>query len=232
MNVISRNLKSVAIPAALVGLSMMSGIKANAQVLFNYTSSTIFNTTGTSNLTQGGTTLAVAGASDSGDNAFFPGTDIKIGAFTVTSSGPANDVFAAVPFTTTLVVSPQGLFAGTTVTYTLMGTLDTTVNSTQVNATFVGISNLPQTMTDTVGLNFLDLTTSGFPNINLGGTVLQQQPHFDGINPPGGTPAGGFTIHISGGAGQTTVPEPGSVAMIVGMGVSGSAFLMRRRRRA
>jgi hypothetical protein len=232
MNVIARNLKNVAVPAALVGLGLVTGVKANAQVIFNYTSSTVFDSTGTNTITVGGTTLRVDPAFDNNDNAVNPGTDIKLGAFVVNSSGAASDTFSAVPYTTTLTVSPQGIFAGDTVTYIIDGTLDTTVNSTQVNNTFVGISNLPQTKTFTMGSSVLDLTTSGFPGINLGGMVLSNQPHFDGINPPGGTAAGGFTIHISGGVGQTTTPEPGTVALLVSAGVSGSAFVLRKRRRA
>ena len=152
-----------------------------------------------------------------------------MGAFVVNSSGPSNDVFNAVPYTTVLTISPLGVFTGDTITYLIHGTLNTTVNATQVNNTFVGINDLPQTQHLTVGSNTLDLTTSGFLAISPSNTIISNQPHFDGINPPSGTAAGGFTIHITGAAGQTTVPEPGSVAMLIGMGISGSVFLRRKR---
>ena len=229
MNMIMRGIHKMAVPAALVGLGLLSGVKANAQVLFNYTSSTIFNTSGTSVLTQGGTTIRVDQAADNNDNAGFPGTDLKLGAFVVNASGPANDVFNAVPYTTTLTISPLGAFAGNAMTFLIHGTLNTTVNATQVNNTFIGIGDLPQTKNLTVGINTLDLTASGFLAVGPGGTILTNQPHFDGINPPLGTAAGGFTIHVSGAAGQTTTPEPGSIALLVGMGVSGSVFLRRKR---
>jgi hypothetical protein len=51
----------------------------------------------------------------------------------------------------------------------------------------------------------------------------------DGNTPPAGTNGSAAQAFVNGPA---AVPEPGSVALMVGMGISGSAFLLRRRKAA
>ncbi len=225
--------RNLFLPAVAAGLMSIGGM-SHAQVLFNYTSSTVFNSTGTNVFNAGPVQLTVGPEVGTNDNAIFPGTDVTIGAIVATANPNAPNVIIDQFFTTTLTVLPLGVFAGTQSVYTIMGEVQTTVNGTQVNNTFIGINSgqLPQTVNTTVGLNNLTLTTSGFTTINDNDqSIHQQSAKFAGISNPGDTPAGGFTIHISGAQGQTTnTPEPGAVAMLVGMGVSGSAFVLRRRR--
>ena len=75
----------------------------------------------------------------------------------------------------------------------------------------------------------------------LGGNALVLGGHtyaatFMDFTPPSAPPNGGGTSSTGGAFSEhitafANVPEPGSVAMIVGMGISGSAFLLRRKRK-
>ncbi len=53
------------------------------------------------------------------------------------------------------------------------------------------------------------------------------------FTPPSAPPQGGGTSDIGGAFSEhiaASVPEPGSLAMIVGLGITGSAFVLRRKR--
>ena len=154
-----------------------------------------------------------------------------------TQTGPTGSgTFTAVPanFSFDLTV-PSG--TGSTKSFQVLGQIDgtssfdTATNTGASNAFFSPVSILVDGVAQSLiatsspaGRNSLEISGLNF------GTGIAVDVFFDqrdALTAPG--PNNPLTV---GGFVRSSVPEPGTVAMLVGMGVSGSAFLLRKRRRA
>jgi hypothetical protein len=205
-------MKKLCASLLVAGALMGAAAASNAQVLFNYTAVTTFAATGTPVVTQGPFTLTAApGADVTPDNAAFPGTDIVVGAFSVVTTDPlAGTTHFDQDFSVLLTILRPG---GGTNTGILTGNIQFDVNGTQTNSTAGIFTNLPQTIT-VDGIVFTVSTPVSFTNVSA----------------PGGPPAT-YSVHITAPQGVVDVPEPGSMAMLLGAG-AGSLLVIRRRRKA
>jgi hypothetical protein len=217
MNLLSRKLT---VPAIAAGL-LLGGLSASqAQVPFTFTSSndaaglnggTTVSSPGTGVIT--GTGAPASGASfvdTPGDQLVAITTPTNIRPFTITPTGVGGTATFDDPFSVTIDLTSNGdtvpfVFNG----FRLAGTLDNT-----------GLGS------DTVYFTSLNLSTITH---NVGGANFSI--NLSGFTPPGTTgsltPDGTLSFFVQ----SSTVPEPGTVAMLIGMGVSGSAFVLRRRRK-
>ncbi len=200
---------------------LLSGAAVSQAQTFTFSTSNTAASVGTA--PNGGTTVTFPGSASvfgTGDaTAFFldtPGggtttaqTPTNIRVFTITPEGTTgtaafNDTFNLA--VTLLSDSGTGVFNFTGLNF--QGTLDNTGN----RADNVFFSNVPNNIISQ----------------NLGGVIYSVQligntpPGISGNNTSDGTIAARVTA--------VAVPEPGSVALMIGMGISGSAFVMRRRR--
>ena len=112
--------------------------------------------------------------------------------------------------------------------------------SSAVTKTFTGhLSGTITPISDTVNLTSPTLPAAPLLfDFGNAGTIMLQINQFTAPGPPNGkspngTLGGQVTLvsPIGGQGGPGTVPEPGAVASLIGMGVSGTLFAFRRRRR-
>jgi hypothetical protein len=196
-------------PAAVAGL-LLGGVSASqAQVFFNY-ASTLTPVTYTNN----GVTVQSDSASDSSGslNAANTGTAVRGGGFRVNSAPTSNTHFTGTfldTFTITDVASSQ------TGSITFDVNLGVTANSTQVIPGSTSVSISPAVSSITLG----------------GNTFYVKFDNNDEVTPPGSNLFGSYSLQVQTLAPVGSVPEPGTVAMLVGLGISGTGLFLRNRRR-
>ena len=196
-------LKKTMVSALAVGLLMGVAGASQAQVLFNY-NSTVTPATITNNGITVTTDVAQTGT---GQNAFGTGTAVRAGGFKVTA-GPAVAATFAGNFTDVFTITDVASGQSGALNFTVG--LGVQANSTQVIPGTTTYNLTPPVQAITLGFNRY------FVNLN----------NFDEVATPNSTNFGSFSFRVQTNA----VPEPGSVALLVGMGVSGAGFLVRRRR--
>ncbi len=112
--------------------------------------------------------------------------------------------------------------------------------SAALTQTFSGhLSGILNPISDTVNLTSPALPAAPILfDFGQGGVITLTINQFTAPGPPNGQAPNGtlgghitLTAPIGGQGGPGNVPEPGSVASLIGMGVSGTLFAFRRRRR-
>ena len=231
------NVRNLFVPVVAAGL-LLGGASVSQAQYFNYSTTFSDGTTTASSTVMGQTVLI---------NTTNPGTFLTASpqGFTTGANalvGTSVSLFTLDPTSSGANAAPNsGGFAITDTNYTYTFTLQR-VSDTN------GTSNIgaPVTFsgggTITGGLDASTDTVNIGPGPRVGGGVPSGVPIsfvaggenfnvvFDSRRNPGipgiGLPTGGVTFFVTSSA----VPEPGSVAMMIGMAVSGSAFVLRRRR--
>ena len=199
-----------------------------------------------------GLSLAVIGlvVLSSGAQAQFFGTFgfVPVGSVTANASAVNNATSITVPTNEQVNTAGPATYLGhTNVFAAITGNAVTLTTTTLSNGGSVGLSvvvgTTTYTFTPNTTINFL-VTTNGsgsFANFGEFGTVTSttgavtsagQSAELDGNfnqTSAGGAINGSFTFSTPP---TPSTPEPGAVAMLVGMGISGSAFAFRRVRRS
>ena len=210
MKVLSRSLNRLMVPALAAGL-LVGGLSVSQAQSYTYTSTntaaTVLTTSpGSNNVFGAGNTTAffVDTAGESGATSIGVPTNIR--PFTITPMGTSGSATFNDTFNITIYITSNG----STVPFSFDG------------FTLAGTLNNNGSKTDTVDftLNNTVITHA------VDGSVFTIQAH--GSTPPG--TSGGTTPDGTIGFRVTATPEPGAVAMLIGMGVSGSALAFRRRR--
>ena len=197
----AKSLTKSLVPVLALG-SLALGASAHAQII-NYTSTITL-----ANPTVNGITITATNSSDNNVNAAGVGTSDQVGGFTA-SGGPTAPAFATYTSAFTDLLSITDQASGQTKTLTVTGNLTTSANTTQVQAGSTSITlNQPVYELD-FPINRFFVTLNRFDEVSSGG------------NP------GSFSFRFQTNA----VPEPGSVAMLVGMSLTGAGFLARKRRK-
>ena len=233
MNFTSRLLMSILTLGALA-----LGASAHAQT---FTFTTTNTSTGTSQGTGSGPNT-ITGTGSGAANLFF--TNTPDGTSSALNT-PTNIVpFRIVPtFIAPTTQPPVGTVLTSNFNDTFNLTLTITANGGTGTATFTGINfagpmsatflgaGVPNTI---AGYSFNDNVSFTLPAADLvpqlvtaGGTQFQVSlvSFTNPGNPNGSTPEGNIGGRI------VAVPEPGSVAMLMGMGLTGAGFLARKRRK-
>ena len=199
-----------------------------------------------------GLSLAVIGlvVLSSGAQAQFFGTFgfVPFGSVTANASAVNNATSITVPALELVNTAGPALYQGhTNIFAAITGSAVTLTTTTLSNGGSVGLSvvvgTTTYTFTPNTTINFLGTTngSGSFANFGEFGTVTSttgavtsagQSAELDGNfnqTSAGGAINGSFTFSTPP---TPSTPEPGAVAMLVGMGISGSAFAFRRRRNA
>jgi len=211
-------------PALAVGL-LFGGVSASQAQYFNFTDTIVpLTQTGTGGATAGGgastTTFTVTPAADgSGVNGGAPfGSNIIVANFSNIISNAADltpDFFtpAANTYNLSLTITPStpaGAATAAGISHTFTGAFNGSASSSASNV-------------NNGGFGF----TSVVYDFGGGLTYTVTPQSFTGPQSPGSANLGSLQYHVVSSV--AAVPEPSSIAMLIGMGVSGSAFMLRRR---
>jgi len=193
---------------------LVSSAAAHAQ-FFNFSTSFLPNPQTT---TVSGNSINIAnGSVTNGDFAGASGTDITTSIFTAitgsTTTGTFNNLITEAITLTATDSSGNQLAGDAPIVHTFTANYSGSVDSNSVSTLMTGLPTAFQTYT------FAD------------GSVFQVR--LVSYSGPGTSGTGSMGAHVNGalaGVPQNT-PEPGSIAMLFGMGLSGGVFAYRRRLR-
>lgn len=157
--------------------------------------------------------LPLAGIGVMQDGANLSLSTTVIDAFAVTTGAGAGD-YAAIPFFTTFTTTPLALATPTTFSF-----------SNAVYGSFMATSDV--VLTHTASNYDVELFGTYTPGPGLSGFVATPGEVRVSINQSGASLSQAITLST-----PAAVPEPGRVALLAGMGLSGVGFLARRRKNA
>jgi hypothetical protein len=208
-----------------IGIGLLAmGSGAHAQ---GFVFSTNFNPSPVPAVGPGGTTsqVNVINGSSGGENIVGPGgNDLVLTNFWTTSNAPDGNpatVSSSYTLEVTLQQSSGGVPFGSAITDTYTGHLSGTLST--------GTANVSNTFSTPLTMIY-DFGGGTVYTITLNSYTPPSAPN--PACPSGvGCTLGAIGAHLTGPAGPGNAPEPGSLALLLGMTVSGAALERRRRRR-
>jgi len=210
-------MRPIALALILTGFTLGAPAVAHAQY-FDFTTSFL---PGPITTTQPGTYITVTnGHNTSGGFAGVGGTDIGLADFSVVAASNSPGTFnTAVTESITLTPSNNlgvALPGDTAVTHTFLLNYSGTITNSSTDTTLTGWPSVAQLYTFADGSVFsVDVTSYSGPGFDAGFT--------DGA-------MGGHVVGALGGIAQAT-PEPGSMALLIGLGIAGTGALTVKRGR-
>ncbi len=211
-------MRQFALALLLTGVTFGVPVAANAQY-FNFTAS--FNPNPVTTTQAANYISVIDGSNLSGGHAGTSGTDIGVADFKVFATSNSEGTFNT-GITETITLTPTNsvgvaLIGDTPVTHVFLANYSGSITNSSTNTTMVGVGPSSQFYSFADGSVFeVSLTSYSGPGFNGGFT--------DGA-------LGGHVTGALGGVPQHT-PEPGSLALVVGFGITGCLLLPAMRRRA
>lgn len=231
---ISKCITTLFAPALVAGLLMGGARASQAQILFNNTTllqaatptatPTLTNTVTKTYGTGDSYYISAAGNTDnSSKDGSSIGADIRLSispdGIKLTSNQNAtlnssSDIYTFYTTITDLASSQAGVL-----TTEVLVTTQFNEGSSSTSATLIGFGSLQGGV---LGGNSLVLGSHTYSATILDFTPPSAPPNGGGVSSTGGA----FSEHID----ASSVPEPGSIATLLGLGITGSAFVLRRKR--